>query len=101
VTEEPREIEVVEVGRGPSRPSRPPRNRTDVLLTLLVVGVFVGAACSAFTAWTVHEQAEDNRELNCVYITSGGDGSGSRTSDDLSTVERKIADVLDCDIDRG
>ena len=59
MSDEYREIEVVEVGSGPPRPARPPRsgNRTDVLLTLMVVGVFVGAGCSAFTAWTVYEQA--------------------------------------------
>ena len=46
MSDEYREIEVVEVGSGPPRPARPPRsgNRTDVLLTLMVVGVFVGAA---------------------------------------------------------
>jgi hypothetical protein len=98
VSEEPREIEVVDVGRGPTKPSRPPRDRTDVLLTLLGGGVFLSAAFSALTAWTVHQQAEDNRELNCAFVISGGDGTG-RTYDDLSTMERRIADALDCDID--
>ncbi len=99
MSDEYREIEVVEVGSGPSKPARPPRggNRTDVLLTLMVVGVFVGAACSAFTAWTVYEEAQDQRELNCVYLTSGGDGA--REYDDLEDYEQGIADVMDCDIE--
>jgi hypothetical protein len=97
VSDEYREIEVVEVGSGPPRPARPPRggNRTDVLLTLMVVGVFLGAACSAFTAWTVYNQAQDEREVNCVYLTAGGE---DRDYDDLEDFEKGIADVMDCDI---
>ena len=100
MSDEYREIEVVEVGSGPPRPARPPRtgNRTDVLLTLLVVGVFVGAGCSAFTAWTVHEQAKDTRELNCAYLTFGG-GGDDRDYDDLEDYEKGIADAMDCDIE--
>ena len=99
MSDEYREIEVVQVGSGPPKPGRPPRsgNRTDVLLTLLVVGVFVGAACSAFTAWTVYGQAQDQRELNCAYLTSGG--AEERTYDDLEDVEKSIADTMDCDIE--
>jgi hypothetical protein len=101
VSDEHREIEVVQVGSGPPRPARPARsgNRTDVLLTLLVVGVFVGAACSAFTAWTVYGQAQDQRELNCVYLTHGG--AEERTYDDLSDLEKGVADVVHCDIEGG
>ena len=104
MSDEYREIEVVEVGSGPPRPARPPRsgNRTDVLLTLIVVGVFVGAACSAFTAWTVYGQAQDQRELNCVYLTPAARRSGrtttSRTSRRASptrwTATSKAADSL-------
>ena len=99
MSEEFREIEVVEVGSGPPKPARPPRggNRTDVLLTLMVVGVFVGAACSAFTAWTVYGEAQDQRELNCVYLTAG-DGQEGRTYDDLADFEKRIADAMDCDV---
>jgi hypothetical protein len=100
VSDEYREIEVVEVGSGPPKPARPPRsgNRTDVLLTLMVVGVFVGAACSAFTAWTVYEQTQDQRDLNCAYLTLGG-GEGDRAYDDLEDYEKGIADAMDCDIE--
>ena len=99
MSDEYREIEVVQVGSGPPKPGRPPRsgNRTDVLLTLLVGGGFGGAACSAFTAWTVYGQAEDQRELNCAYLTSGG--AEERTYDDLEDVEKSIADTMDCDIE--
>jgi hypothetical protein len=99
VSDEYREIEVVDVGSGPPRPARPPRsgNRTDVLLTLLVVGVFVGAGCSAFTAWTVYGQAQDTRTLNCAYLTLGGDGQ--RDYDDLEDYEKGIVDALDCDVE--
>ena len=96
--DEYREIEVVEVGSGPPKPGRPPRsgNRTDVLLTLMVVGVFVGAGCSAFTAWTVYGEAQDQREVNCAYLTAGGEEE--RDYDDLEEFEKGIADALDCDV---
>ncbi len=99
MSDEYRPIEVVEVGSGPPRPARPPRggNRTDVLLTLLVVAVFVGAACSAFTAWSVYGQRQDQRELNCVYLTSSG-GDEEREYDDLEDFEKGIADAMDCDV---
>lgn len=99
MSDEHREIEVVEMGSGPPRPARPSRtgNRTDVLLTLMVLGVFVGAGCSAFTAWTVHEQAKDTRELNCAYVTAGG--SGERDYDDLEDYEKGVVDAMDCDIE--
>jgi hypothetical protein len=98
VSDEYREIEVVEVGSGSPKPARPRRggNRTDVLLTLMVVGVFVGAGCSAFTAWTVYGEAQDQRELNCVYLTSGAEQE--RDYDDLEPFEKGIADALDCDV---
>jgi hypothetical protein len=98
VSDEPREIEVVSVGSGPPQPARPPRNRTDVLLSLLVVGVFLTAACSAFTAWSVHGQAQDSRDLNCAYLTIGGEGE-QREYDDLEGYEKQIVDAIDCDID--
>ena len=85
-------------GSGPPRPPRAPRNRTDVLLTLLVVRVFIGAACSAFTAWAVWDQARDTRELNCLYLTIGNDGE-VREYDDLQDYEKAIADAQGCDID--
>ena len=96
--DEYRPIEVVEVGSGPPRPARPPRagNRTDALLTLMVVGVFAGAGCSAFTAWTVHQQTEDSRKVNCAYVTAGGERA--REYDDLEDYEKGIVDALDCDI---
>ena len=99
VSDEYREIEVVQVGSGPPKPGRPPRsgNRTDVLLTLLVVGVFVGAACSAFTAWTVYAQAEAQRQVSCAYLTSGG--VEERTYEKLSDVEKSVADAMDCDFE--
>ena len=99
MSDEYREIEVVDVGSGPVKPGRPPRtvNRTDLLLALLVIGVFVGAACSALTAWTVYQQTEDQHALNCVYVTFNGDG-GERDYDDLEGYERQIADRLDCDV---
>ncbi len=99
MSDEYREIEVVEVGSGPVKPGRPPRirSRTDVLLSLAVVGVFLGAACSAFTAWTVYGQAQDNRELNCAYLTLGGDGE--RDYDDLEDYEQGVADAMDCDLE--
>jgi hypothetical protein len=97
VSDEYREIEVVEVGSGPPKPGRPPRsgNRTDVLLTMLVVGVFAGAGCSAFTAWTVYQEAQDTRTLNCAYLTGGGE----REYDDLEDYEKVIVDGMDCDIE--
>ncbi len=93
-----REIEVVQVGSGPPRPARSPRsgNRTDVLLTLMVVGVFVGAGCSAFTAWTVYAQRQDTREVNCAYLTLGNEEE--RDYDDLENYEKGIADAMDCDV---
>ena len=99
MSDEYREIEVVQVGSGPLKPGRPPRNgnRTDVLLTLLVVGVFVGAASSAFAAWTAYGQAQDQREMSCAYLTSGG--VDDRTYEKLSDVEKSIADTMDCDIE--
>jgi hypothetical protein len=99
VSDEYREIEVVEVGSGPPKPAGPARNRTDVLLSLLVVGVFVGAGCSAFTAWTVYGQAQDTRDLNCAYLTFSGEGGDDRDYDDLEDYEKGIADAMDCDIE--
>jgi hypothetical protein len=99
VSEEPREIEVVDVGRGRTGPPRPARDRTELLLTLRVVGVFLGAAFSALTAWTVHEQAQDTRDVNCAYvIDSAADDGSPRTYDNLSPTQRKVVDLLDCDI---
>ena len=96
--DEYREIEVVEVGSGPPRPPRPPRtgDRTGVLLTLIALGVFVGAGCSAFTAWTVHQQNVDNRKVNCAYVTAGGEQDAEY--DDLEDYAKGIVDALDCDI---
>ena len=101
MSDEHRPIEVVDVGRGSTTSGttgRPRRSATDVLLLLLVVGVFIGAACSAFTAWTVREQAADEREINCAYMTVGGGGE-SREYDDLSDIEQRITDALDCDVE--
>ncbi len=64
---------------------------------LMVVGVFVTAACCAFTAWTVYEQTQDTRELNCAYVTAGGDEE--REYDDLQDYEKGIVDALDCDFE--
>ena len=102
MSDEYREIEVVDVGSGPVKPGRTRRtvNRADLMLILLVigvVGVLVGAACSALTAWNVHQQTEDQHALNCVYVTFGGDG-GKRDYDDLESYEKQIADLLDCDM---
>jgi len=101
VSEEYREIEVVEVGSGPPKPSRPPRagNRTDLLLTLLVIGVFLGAAASAFGAWTVLESQKDTRMLNCLYVGVDFTGSESSTDyDDLPKRQRELIDRFDCDV---
>lgn len=82
----------------PLEPGRPPRDRTQVLLTLLVVGVFLGAAFSAFTAWTAYSQREDNRALQCAYLDSMG-GSGAREFADLDDIEKKIVETFDCDVE--
>jgi hypothetical protein len=98
VSEEFRPIEVVDVGRGEPRPSRPPRDRTGVLLSLIAVGVFLGAGASAYTAWTVYGERADQAAVNCAYVTSGRDGD-ERAYDDLSDYEQQIVDALDCDVE--
>ena len=56
----------------------------------------MGAASSAFAAWTVYGQAQDQREMNCAYLTAGGvDDRSTKASD----VEKSIADTMDCDIE--
>ena len=101
MSDEYREIEVVEVGSGPPRPARPPRtrNRTDLLLTLLVVGVFLGAAASAYAAWTVRETQQDNRLLNCMYVGVDFTSSDSDSDyDDLPESQQRLIDRFDCDV---
>ncbi|QIG41807.1 hypothetical protein G5V58_02565 [Nocardioides anomalus] len=98
MSDEFRPIEVVDVGRGEPRPARPPRDRTGVLLSLIAVGVFLGAGASAYTAWTVYGERADQRALNCAFVTAR-DGGDPRSYDDLSDYEQHIADALDCDIE--
>ena len=97
--EEYRPIEVVQVGGTPTtpRPGRPPRNRTDVLLTLLVVGVFLTAGFSAFAAWTLYGERQDTRELQCAYLSMGN--GTDQDYDDLGPIEKEIVDTFDCDVD--
>jgi len=100
VSDEHREIEIVSVGSGPPRAPRaaaPPRSAVERLLLLLTVGVFLVAAGTGFTAWTVYQQSQDNRELNCAYLTFPGDGE-PRTYDKLEDYEKTIADAFDCDV---
>ena len=97
MSDEHREIEVVSVGSGPLKPGRPRRDGKQVLLVLLVVGVFLTAACSAFTAWTVYDQAQDNRELNCAFLTANE--GGPREYDDLEPYEQQVVDAMDCDVE--
>jgi hypothetical protein len=97
--EEYRPIEVVQVGGTPTTPppGRPPRNRTDVLLTLLVIGVFLTAGCSAFAAWTVYAERRDGRVLQCAYLDGMGRGE-NREYDDLDDIQKTIVDTYDCDV---
>jgi len=101
MSEDYREIEVVDVGSGPPRPARPPRvgNRTELLLIVLVVGVFVGAACSAFGAWTAYQSQQDSRMLECMYVGSSFDGSDNAPNyDQLPKAQRRLIDRFDCDV---
>jgi len=101
VNEEYRQIEVVEVGSGPPKPPKPPRatNRTDLLLTLLVVGVFLGAAASAYAAWIVRETQQDSRLLNCMYVGVDFTSADDTTSyDDLPKKQQELVDRFDCDV---
>lgn len=99
MNEEHRQIEVVDVGSGPPRPPRrPPADRTGLLLMLLVVGVFIGAGCSAFGAWTAHQTQRDQRLLNCLYVTVAGDSSDGPSYDELPKPEQRLVDRFDCDV---
>jgi nitrogen fixation-related uncharacterized protein len=109
VSDEYRPIEVVQVGSGPPRAPKPSwrpsaaqgrMSRTELLLLLLVVGVSVGAVCSAFAAWTVHETQQDTRLLNCMYLTIDYSGSSAAPAqyDDLTPSEKKLADRFDCNV---
>ena len=99
MSEEYREIEVVEVGSGPPKAPKPPRdrNRTDLLLTLLVVGVFLGAAASAYAAWTVHQSQQDERMLNCMYLVSFPAGD-EFSDEDVTDRQEKVIDRFGCEV---
>ena len=102
MSEEYREIEVVQVGAGPPRmpkPGRPPRagGRTDLLLTLLVVGVFLGAAGSAYAAWTVRETQQDERMLNCMYLVSFGGPDEAATDGSPGQRQQELMKRFGCD----
>jgi hypothetical protein len=89
---------VVSGGSDPERPIRAPQDHQQGLLRLIAVGVFLVAAGTAFTGWTVYQQAEDNRTLNCAYLTVAGSDDDSQNYDDMPTYQQKIVDRLDCDV---
>jgi len=73
-------------------------HRDRVLLTLIAVGVLVGAACAAFTAWTVYQTQQDQRVLYCTsFILSDGQGD-TPSYDDMEDEQKRIVDQLDCDV---
>ena len=99
MNEDYRPIEVVDVGSGPPRPARAPRtgNRTELLLMLLVVGVFLSTGAFAYGAWIEREGQRDNRMLNCMYVGMTA-GDNNTSYDELPKPERKLVDRFDCDV---
>jgi len=98
VSEEFRPIEVVDVGRGDPTPPRPPRDHSVVLLTLIAAGVLIGAACAAFTAWTVYETQEDQRVLYCTSLFLNNGQGDHQDYDEMTDGQQRIVDQLDCDV---
>jgi hypothetical protein len=88
---------VVSGGSDPDRPLPAPRARRSYLLELIALGVFLVAATTAYTGWTLHQTREDNRVLNCSFLSFGGD-SGEVKYDDLEKYQQRIADQLDCEV---
>jgi hypothetical protein len=87
---------VVSGGSDPDRPVPAPRDSQHRLLQLIAVGVFLVAAGTGFTGWTVYEQTQDVRVVQCAYLSIGGREAGNY--DDLEDFEQAIVDQLDCDM---
>jgi hypothetical protein len=87
---------VVSGGSDPDRPLPAPRDRQHLLLQVIALGVFLVAAATGYTGWTVYQQSQDTRALNCAYLTAGGEEQ--RDYDDMEKYEQKIVDQLDCDV---
>jgi hypothetical protein len=88
---------VVSGGSDPGRPIPAPKDRPGYLLQLIAVGVFLVAAGTAYTGWTVHQTREDNRVLNCSFLNLGQDGK-ELAYNELPDYQQRIADQLDCDV---
>jgi hypothetical protein len=87
---------VVSGGSDPDRPVPAPKNHQTRLLQLIAVGVFLVAAAAGFTAWTVYQEQQDSRVLNCAFL--GVRDDGQIEYDDMEKYEQKIVDRLDCDV---
>lgn len=87
---------VVSGGSDPDRPIPTARAHQHRLLQLIAAGVFLVAATTGFTGWTVYRQTQDSRVVNCAFFTTGGDEQ--RGYDDMDKAQQKIVDQLDCDI---
>ena len=84
-------------GATPRRRDRP-GTAASSLLTLIAAGVLIGAACAAFTAWTVYETQEDQRVLYCTSLCLN-DGQGDpQDYDEMTDGQQRIVDQLDCDV---
>jgi hypothetical protein len=91
---------VVSGGPDPDRPLPPPKQRdqTSLLLQLIAVGVFVGAAAAGYTGWTSYQSQRDGRLLNCLYLTEfNGVDDGAPDFDDLSKAQQRLIDRFGCD----
>jgi len=88
---------VVSGGSDPDRPVPAPMNNQNRLLQLIAVGVFLIAAGTGYTSWTVYQQTQDTRTVNCAYLTTGY-GDDKRSYDVMANYEQQIVDALDCDV---
>ena len=96
---------VVSGGSDPDQPIPPPKfnqarrlqlNQTR-LLQLIALGVFLVAAGTGYTGWTLYQQRLDNQVLNCAYVTLGND-EDQQSYDDMSKMQQRIVTQLDCDV---
>jgi hypothetical protein len=87
---------VVSGGTDPDRPLPAPKDRPSLLLPLIAVGVFLAAAGTAYTGWTVHETQQDNRLVNCFFV--GLSEAGAPEYDELTDSQKEMVDRLGCDV---
>ena len=60
--------------------------------------MFIGAACSAFAAWTAYGQAQDQRVLYCTSLFLNNGQGDHQDYDEMTDGQQRIVDQLDCDV---